>query len=1516
MNDYKIEISIGDRYYEAILDQKVTKRVTIGSSAECDIKFKSMVPFDISLEYADNEWNVYCSENIYFLTRGLSKMTSRALKHGDELRFKSEIDDKLILSLAFTFNFEYEKKRYNYSIDISNRNSITFGRDVNYDVYLKDELLGTDRFEIVHTEGKYVLHDYNSKYGASVNTLKIRGEKELHNYDFFFILDYAFYFKDGILYTDLSDNEKIEIKKLKSEKILEQNSTLTYPKFNRNTRIKTVLSESVIEVLDPDKVPEEPHKNILLTLLPTVGMMAITMVMRAALYNRGKQMLILGATMVGIGILTSVISFVNEKKSYKERVEKRERVYNDYIADKRTEIEKKREEELQALNQKYFSLSNEIKMVEDFSADLFNRDITDDDFLDVRLGTGRVKAKAVIKIRDKATLETKDELAIIPRQIADEFEYINKAPVVVPLSSINALGVVGREDYRIAMFRNIVVDLVVRQHYSTVKLFFMFDSEKSQFIRWARYLPHISNDMFNARNIVCDDESKTLHFDYLYKILSAREVSDDKFPWLVIMIFDSVGLRKHPISGFIDKANELGAVFVFFEELEEMLPKGCDKIVKLVKEENRGVLLDVMDANISSEFSYDAISPIDAENIAMKLAPIYAEEVSLDNTLTKNITLFDLLNINNSSSMLIDENWRQSDVCKSMTVPLGINAKNEIVSLDIHEKYHGPHGLVAGTTGSGKSEILQSYVLSMALKYHPYDVSFVIIDFKGGGMANQFAQLPHLVGAITNIDDREITRSLLSIKAELKKRQRLFAEADVNHIDAYITKVKNHEVNIALPHMIIIVDEFAELKADQPDFMKELISAARIGRSLGVHLILATQKPSGVVDDQIWSNSKFKLCLKVQNKQDSNDVIKSPLASEIREPGRAYFQVGNNEIFELFQSAYSGAPVESFADDIREFDVYELSLSGKHRLIFSQKKNGGNNTAKTQLECIVDSVQKYAKIMKIAKLPPICLPPLEENLVSDRNAFDGSAKAYFPLGIYDDPENQYQGVYNVSFSVGNIWIIGSSQMGKTNILQNIIAYSAYNYSPDQLMIYIADYASGILNQFANLNHVGAVLLPNEDEKTKNLFRILQDEIDKRKKKISGKGMSSFASYLEAGFTDLRQILFIIDNIPAFKEVYSEDSELLLRIIREGSAVGICTIVTAVQSNGFGYKYLANFSTRIVLTCTDETEYSAMFSATRKRPKPVPGRALIKLNRNLYECQCYQAFEGEREIDRAVGISELITTCNTKYAGISAPRMAVLPEVYLKSMVSEYSRFDHSNDYCVDIGLDYDEVSPFTFDLKKIGILAISGEDRFGKTNIIRVILDSLEEKNEDVKVEVYISDFITRDLFSYSSSARVKCYATTVEDACDFIRAVEHEMASRLERSSNVEVGRISDTPVQVLLFSNPDIFKAIADNKETAEAFRNLAGKYKSLGVCMIFDCVPNEPIPYNAGDVLKWFKDNTNILIFENFESFKMTTVSAAIRRRYTKHLVPGECYYVKGSEIVKVKTLLSPNSIVGDD
>ena len=217
---------------------------------------------------------------------------------------------------------------------------------------------------------------------------------------------------------------------------------------------------------------------------------------------------------------------------------------------------------------------------------------------------------------------------------------------------------------------------------------------------------------------------------------------------------------------------------------------------------------------------------------------------------------------------------------------------------------------LAGTTGSGKSETLQTLILSLAISYSPTEVAFFLIDYKGGGMANLFSRLPHLAGQISNLSGHLIQRAMISVKSENRRRQRIFAEYGVNKIDEYTKLFKNKKAAVPLPHLFIIIDEFAELKREEPDFMKELISVSRVGRSLGVHLILATQKPSGTVDEDIWSNSKFRLCLRVQNRQDSNDMLHKPDAAYITQAGRCYLQVGSDEIYELFQSGWSGAPYD------------------------------------------------------------------------------------------------------------------------------------------------------------------------------------------------------------------------------------------------------------------------------------------------------------------------------------------------------------------------------------------------------------------------------------------------------------------------------------------------------------------------------------------------------------------------------------------------------------------------------
>ncbi len=720
---------------------------------------------------------------------------------------------------------------------------------------------------------------------------------------------------------------------------------------------------------------------------------------------------------MGLGVITSIVSIFEKRKKYKKECDERKIKYLTYIDNKRAEIETAREEELKCLRQQYYSIEQDIEHIESFSPVLFDRIPEDSDFLDLYLGVGAIKASKIIDYKYQEKLEIGDDLSIIPAEVAKEYSYIKDAPVTIPLKEANAVGVVGKSSEQYIMMKNMLIDLVSRQYYGDLSIYMLLENDIQKY-DWIKFLPYLQSGCA-PRKIVCDMESKNNIFENLYKELTYRSESKNQSGYNVVFVMTEHGIKNHPISKFIEKSAELNTVFIFFEPNVELLPLHCSRIIE-IQSENTAIVYEATNKLEKTEFVFSSISNEQMQKLIEKIAPVYCDEISLEGALRKSISLFELLGIYDVNDIDLKKRWEQSKIYDSMAVPLGVNVKDDIVFLNLHEKYHGPHGLVAGTTGSGKSEILQTYILGAATLFHPYEIGFVIIDFKGGGMVNQFRNLPHLIGAITNIDGKAIERSLKSIKAELLKRQTLFAEAEVNHIDKYIKAYKEGKVKTALPHLVIIVDEFAELKAEQPEFMKELISAARIGRSLGVHLILATQKPAGQVNEQIWSNSKFKLCLKVQTQEDSNEVLKSPLAAEIREPGRAYLQVGNNEMFELLQSGYSGSPEKSDMGNQKSFDIYELDFKGNRKLVYRQRPQK-TKSSRTQLEAIVSYVHDYCDKMQIKKLPEICLPPLSNLIVFDNERY-GNMKnpdMSITIGVYDDPDHQIQEKATVNIGTSN-----------------------------------------------------------------------------------------------------------------------------------------------------------------------------------------------------------------------------------------------------------------------------------------------------------------------------------------------------------------------------------------------------------------------------------------------------------------------------------------------------------------
>lgn len=766
--------------------------------------------------------------------------------------------------------------KYDRIIELDGANRITIGTLSTNDITINSAYTNKDRICLESCDGGYELKIENTTYGVYLNGRKAGSGDIVKDKDFLEVSDFFFYFDGDRIFTQISNSIRVN-----RFSYVDKPEPEGYPRFKRTTRIKTVLNDDPIEILDPPAKPQKSKNSIITRLVPALGMLAIAACMMAY----GGAMIFISLISAGIAILTSIITLRNDKKEYKKSVEERKRIYSEYISKKRMEIEKYRNNELEDLQDIYIDQEEERSRLNEFSYRLFDRTVQDVDFDCIRLGTGSVEAYRRIEYKKKESLEVEDELQILPEQLHDAYRLIDNAPVVCDMKKVNAVSVVGNTDFRLNLLKNIVLDIISRQFFSDSKMYFVLDNTVDESMQVLRFLPQTNNYMNRQRYIVIDSENSGALYDLLYKEVNLRLASKKIESSINVFLVSDNGFREHPISQYVNIAKEIGITFIFFNSKRSEVALHSDYLIEQTN--SGGNLISCANKSISVNFKYPVISDSEFEEYVFKMAPVCTDTISLSGALTKKLTFYEMIDVFSASEVDLETLWRSSNVIKSMEAPVGVTS-NGILNLDLHDKANGPHGLVAGTTGSGKSEVLQTYILSMAINYHPYEVGFVIIDFKGGGMVNQFKNLPHLIGSITNIDGKEIDRSLQSIKAELRKRQRLFADAEVNHIDKYIEKYRNKKVDVALPHLIIIVDESAELKADQPEFMQELISAARIGRSLGVHLILATQKPAGQVNEQIWSNSKFKICLKVQTKEDSNEVLKSPVAAEIKEPGRAY----------------------------------------------------------------------------------------------------------------------------------------------------------------------------------------------------------------------------------------------------------------------------------------------------------------------------------------------------------------------------------------------------------------------------------------------------------------------------------------------------------------------------------------------------------------------------------------------------------------------------------------------------
>ena len=666
-------------------------------------------------------------------------------------------------------------------------------------------------------------------------------------------------------------------------------------------------------------------------------------------------------------------------------------------------------------------------------------------------------------------------------------------------------------------------------------------------------------------------------------------------------------------------------------------------------------------------------------------------------------------------------------------------------------------------------------------------------------MANLFKNLPHLLGTITNLDGAQSMRALASINAEIHRRERLFGEFEVNHINQYQKKFKNGEATEPLPHLFLISDEFAELKVNQPDFIKELVSIARVGRSLGVHLILATQKPSGVVDDQIWSNSRFKIALKVADRSDSNEMLHTPDAAEITQTGRAYLQVGNNEVYELFQSAWSGADYQPDKDDmgIEDHTIYLINELGQYEIL-NEDLSGLEDVDEikevpTELDAIVHHIQLLCEEQEIPPVPQPWLPPLKERIALDELEEVQPAVAWTQekplsvlLGMADIPQAQKQEAVSINLSKdGHILLYGSPGTGKTTFLQTAGMDLARKFSPKALTMYLMDFGTNGLAPLSKLPQVADTMLLDQTEKISKFVRIMERELNRRKKLLADYGVGTLELYRQASGQEEPAIVILLDSYEAFKEEAYEAElfKLLVRISREGLSIGVHLLVTAGRQTNLRAQLYSNFKHQLSLPQNEAGEVRAIVGSTplAMTMEDIKGRALMK-REEVDVIQLALPVYGSNDTQVLNNLRQAVASLQEAWTG---QRPSAIPMVPEELTMEEFLNLPDvqeaiENDQ-IPIGLELEMVGSVNISLSKFKHMAYvsNAEDAFD--NITHHLLKTILRMPN---VHMMLIDAF-QEYEAYSD--QVKTYVGSKKELSDIGNQLIYEIERRLEKGISSE---------------------------------------------------------------------------------------------------------------------------------
>jgi DNA segregation ATPase FtsK/SpoIIIE, S-DNA-T family len=906
------------------------------------------------------------------------------------------------------------------------------------------------------------------------------------------------------------------------------------------------------------------------------------------------------------------------------------------------------------------------------------------DFLQTAIGVSSLPSLLTVNIPEQGDPDLRAEAVSVAEQVKTD----HNVPVVLELAKLGTVGIVGSHSERALVVNAQIVQLVGAHTPQDLQLVLLSPMTPETW-DWCKWLPHCSLDGETA--IATNGGQADRYFHALLDLAEARVEARSSsigapilLPHVVVVVEPPIPIAPRDAARLCEIAKEASISVIWLADEVEQLP-GASRAIVRCRDTTSASATAANDAPRTTSPSattmvgsvvypetglrvdaikLDSCSEAIARRTARSLSP-WRNTNSADNRggIPTKVDLFDLLDPQPRDARAIASTWKTSGFGVNAVLGRGFRGS---ISLDM--RADGPHALVAGTTGSGKSELLQAWVGALAAQHPPTRVTFVLIDYKGGAAFKDCVQLPHTVGFVTDLDPQAGHRAMVSLNAEITHREHVLARFGAKDL----MELEARYPNEAPPVLVIIVDEFAALKSELPDFVSGLIDIAQRGRSLGIHLILATQKPGGVVDPKIQANTNLRIALRMANSNESQDVLGRPLAASIsrRTPGRSYVRIGENQLFEM-QAAYVGgwAKTADLTTVRSEPRMFALGASAG-----SITTGGAPSNGRTELQVLVEACVEANIALGLAQARKPWMDPLPAALSTtsltdtsgaNRGSASQSGGLAVAIGLADEPSTQRQYPFMLDLAAeGNVAIYGGPGVGKTTVLRTLALQLAEQFGPERLHLYGLDFASRGLMPLEKLPHCGGIVTGDQLDRVRRVIDMASSELLARQEQLAEVGAGTLAELEKATGAIVPSFVLLIDGFGSFWQTVepldrSEHVNKLLRIAADGRGVGIHLVYTADRRSAVVPALSSVTGGRFVMHIPEEYASLGFPHLSRTSAVLAPGRLVIRDGLDVQTALVSDT--GDDGVAQAQAITKRAEELTKRYPQASVPPVRDLPQ---------------------------------------------------------------------------------------------------------------------------------------------------------------------------------------------------------------------------------------------------------------